>query len=355
MFFVRPARDRILRIEGSFSFTTAEALSETRRKNQFLSDLTGGQDVDDVFYVVDAAPRMTRDGRPYLALRLSDRTGAAEARVWDEAIDLAASLKPASFARIRGRAERYRGRPQVIVRQAEAVASAVLDQRDFLPSAYRGVDELTGFLNYFLTEVFDSDYRDLLEAFFGDEDFMRRFCLAPGHERSHHAYLGGLLEHTVSVATLCQHTAVQHPRLNGDLLITAALLHDIGKTEEFCYEGRISLSREGRLLGHVLIGQRMIEQRLRAHLPGFPYEKELELMHAVISHHGELEWGAPKRPQSGEALVLHHIDNLDARTKGFFEVVQGNGELTWPELKNYFRRPLDAPRAADREADPQSR
>ena len=324
-------------------------------KKQFLSDLTGGAAVDDVFYVVEAIRRLTRDGRPFLALKLSDRSGVCEARAWDDVIGMESCLRPDRFARIRGRAELYRGRPQVIIRQAGAVSGALLDQRDFLPSTYRSIEELSGFLTYFLTEVFDSDYRALLESFFGDGQFMERFCLAPGHERSHHAYLGGLLEHTVSVVTLCQHTALQHPRLNSDLLITAALLHDIGKTEEFCYEGRISLSQEGRLLGHVLIGQRMIGQRLRQQPEPFPREKELQLMHAVISHHGELEWGAPKRPQSGEALVLHHIDNLDARTKGFFEVIEGRGELSWPEVKNYFRRPLDAPLAADRETGPGAR
>ena len=127
---------------------------------------------------------------------------------------------------------------------------------------------------------------------FEDEEFLRRFCQAPGDVRSHHAFLGGLLEHTVSVATLCQHTTVQHPRLDADLLVTAALLHDVGKVEEFTFEGRIGYSKEGRLLGHVLIGQRMVEEKIRE-LGDFPRDKQLMLVHALISHHGELEWGRP--------------------------------------------------------------
>jgi 3'-5' exoribonuclease len=321
---------------------------------RFITGLATGDAVDEVYYLQEVDERTTRDGRPYLALRLSDRSGHIDARAWERARELKLRLAGDSFARIRGIAESFRGRLQVRVESAEPVAATGLDQRDFLPSSYRDISELTGFLDYFLTEVYDPDYARLLASFFTDPEFMKRFCLAPGDARSHHAYLGGLLEHTVSVATLCQHTVVQHPRLRSDLLITAALLHDVGKMDEFSYEGRIRLSRPGRLLGHVLLGQRIIERRL-AEMEGFPQEKELELIHAVISHHGELEWGAPKRPQSAEALVLHHLDNLDARVKGFFEIVEGSGELPWSELKNYFRRPLDEPVAADREPSPDRR
>lgn len=321
---------------------------------QFIADLEPGAGVDEVFFLREVEERSTRDGRPYLSLRLSDRTGTADARCWERARELKLCLVRDSFVRIKGKVESYRGGKQIRVEAAAPVDAAGLDQHDFLPSSYRSTGELADFLRYFLTEIFDPDFSRLLSAFFHDPEFMERFCLAPGDARSHHAYLGGLLEHTVSVATLCQHTAVQHPRLNSDLLITAALLHDVGKLEEFSYEGRIRLSRQGRLLGHVLLGQRMIEKRLEA-LDGFPEDKELELIHAVISHHGELEWGAPRRPQSAEALVLHHLDNLDARVKGFFEIVEGKGELPWPEMVNYFRRPLDEPKAADRELPPDGR
>lgn len=217
-----------------------------------------------------------------------------------------------------------------------------------VPVSYRDTDELLGYVEYFIAEIRDQDYSHLLKSFFGEPDFRRRFCLAPGDLRTHHAYLGGLIEHTVSVATLCQHVCVQHPRLDPDLLVSAALLHDIGKVHQYTWTSRIEYSREGILLGHVIMGQEMIHERI-SRLGGFPQEKETRLLHALISHHGELEWGAPKRPQSAEALVLHHIDNLDARVKGFLEVVTGSGEVSWPELTNYFRRPLDDPRAADKE------
>lgn len=325
-----------------------EAFTREAAKRQFVAELAAGTAVDDIFFLREVEKRDGRGNRPYLALRLSDRTGIIDGRIWEQADTAAASLRPDTFVSVRGGIEAWRGRLQINVRQAAPVAAGSLDQGDFLPATYRDTEELAGFLDYFLTEVYDPDYRRLLQAFFGDGEFVARFSRSPGAVRSHHAYLGGLLEHTISVTTLCQHACVQHPRLNSDLLVTAALLHDVGKLEEFSCEGRIRYSRPGRMLGHVLLGQRMIEERVRA-LDGFPEEKELELVHAVISHHGELEWGAPKRPASAEALVLHHIDNLDARVKGFFEVVAGKGELPWPEVQNFFRRPLTEPLAADRE------
>ena len=317
-------------------------------KRTFVSDLSPGAEVDDVFFMSGVAERVSKSGGRYVALRLSDSSGAVDARLWEDAGRMSGSPAAESFARVRGKVVSFRNRLQVNIKDLQPLAAEALDQRDFLPSSYRNTGELTGFLKYFLTEVYDEDYRQLLESFFLDKAFMEEFSKAPGDASTHHAYLGGLLEHTVAVATLCQHITVQHPRLDGDLLVTAALLHDIGKIGEFSLDGRIRLSREGELLGHVLIGQRMIEQRLRESFPGFPREKELKLVHAVISHHGELEWGAPKRPQSAEALTLHHLDNLDARVKGYFEIVEGRSELMWPRLQNFFRRPLTEPRAADK-------
>ncbi|MHB1003637.1 MAG: 3'-5' exoribonuclease YhaM family protein, partial [Thermoleophilia bacterium] len=266
-----------------------------REKNQFAAELAPGDTVADVFFLRDVSKRTARNGEPFLALRLSDRSGTIDGRAWgDDARHLEGVVTAGSYYHCEGSVVSFRGGFQVNIRRAAPCAEGSVDPADFLPSSYRDRDELIGFIQYFIAEVYDQDYRTLLESFFGDDAFLSRFRQAPGDARSHHAYLGGLLEHTVSVATLCQHVTVQHPRVNSDLLITAALLHDIGKVQEFEYEGAISYSREGRLLGHVLLGQRMIEERIRS-LEGFPAEKELQLVHALISHHGELEWGAPKR------------------------------------------------------------
>lgn len=317
-------------------------------KRLFISDIEPGMNIDEVFFLRRADERITRNGNSYFSLRLSDRSGTMDARLWRAVDEHRGLLGGDSFIRVKGRAGLFRGRLQINVDKVERARDDRLRQRDFIAASYRDIDELKGYIDYFLTEIYDSDYLRLLESFFHDAAFMDRFSRAPGDSRSHHAYLGGLLEHTISVATLSQHTVVQHPRLNGDLLITAALLHDIGKIEELTFKGRIKYSREGKLLGHVLLGQRMIEGRVQK-IGDFPKEKELQLIHALISHHGELEWGAPKRPQSAEALVLHHLDNMDAKVKGFLEIVEGSGEVSWPEMQNLFRRPLTVPKAADRD------
>jgi 3'-5' exoribonuclease len=318
-------------------------------KRQYIADIQPGNRFDDVFFLRELAMRVARSGKTYLALRLSDRSGVADGRIWKHAGEIGAGLEADTFVRISGTADSFQGRLQLNIQQVDIDEEEGLDPGDYLPSSYRDREELVGYLHYFITEVYDEDYRRLLESFFFDTEWLEQFCLSPGDASTHHAYLGGLLEHTVSVATLCQHIIVQHPRINGDLLISAAMLHDIGKTREYSYRGAISHSREGQLIGHVLLGQKMIEERIKE-LEDFPREKELQLVHALISHHGELEWGAPKRPQSAEALVLHHLDNLDAKVKGFFEVVAGSGEVSWPELQNLFRRPLDVPMAAEKSA-----
>ncbi|MBI5869848.1 MAG: HD domain-containing protein [Actinobacteria bacterium] len=316
-----------------------------------IANLSAGSAIEETFYLREVRQGIARNGNRYLALKLSDHSGSIEARIWKGTEALEAGLAPDLFVRVIGTVESWRGRLQLNISSAVPVDPEDLNQRDFVPASYRDVEELRGFLDYFVSEILDPDYSGLLRSFFGDMEFMEKFSQAPGDARSHHAYLGGLLEHTVSVATLCQHVTVQHPRLNSDLLMTAALLHDIGKVEEFRFDGRIRYTREGQLLGHVLLGQRLVEDQIRK-IGGLPEDKELELLHAIISHHGELEWGAPKRPRSAEALVLHHVDNLDAKVKGFLEVVDGRGEVGWPELQNLFRRPLDEPRAADRPVTP---
>ncbi|MHB9150529.1 MAG: 3'-5' exoribonuclease YhaM family protein [Thermoleophilia bacterium] len=315
-----------------------------------LADLIPGMTVNEIYLVKSKETRTTKSGKPFLKLRLGDRSGIADCMVWEDAERISAHFEAGDLVTVQGRASEYQGNLQLEATDIRSAAGSGVDARAFLPSTYRDIDELVGFLEYHVDSVYDRDYSALLRAVFGDQSFLGRFADAPAAKTFHHAYLGGLLEHTVTVADLCDHISQQYARVNRDLLITSALLHDIGKVDELTYESTIDYSESGRFLGHVILGVMFVSQK-SALIPGFP-EKKLELLlHAIVSHHGELEWGSPKRPKTLEALILHHVDNLDAKIKGFLEIVEGSRDADWTDLRNLFRRPLHVPRASHQEED----
>jgi 3'-5' exoribonuclease len=218
--------------------------------------------------------------------------------------------------RVSGRVERFRDELQVELRDIRRAEEGSVDPADFLPVAYRDLDELDGFLEHLVREVYDRDLRRLLDSFVADEAFRAGFRRAPCTRGGHHAYLGGLLEHTVAVATLAQETCTLHPRLDSDLLLTAAILHDVGKTREFSLGAEIGLSDEGRLLGHVTLGERIVAERAAA--AGVPDERALALLHCVVAHHGADSLPG-RRFGSAEALALYRLNALDASVKGALE------------------------------------
>jgi 3'-5' exoribonuclease len=277
-----------------------------------LTSLRPGDEVAGVFACTRKDRLLARTGTPYLALELRDRSGSLPGRAFKDADILAGRFDRGELVRVRGRVERFRDELQVEVQQIERAESA--DPAEFLPVAYRDLDELDGFLEHLAREVHDPAYRGLLERLLGDAELRAAWRRAPCTRNGHHAYLGGLLEHTVAVATLALETAVLHPRLNSDLLICAALVHDLGKTREFTYGAEIGLSEEGRLLGHVVLGQRLLDERGR----DMDDERGLALAHCVLCHHGPD--GAPgRRFGSAEALALYRLNALDATIKGALE------------------------------------
>jgi 3'-5' exoribonuclease len=200
-----------------------------------------------------------------------------------------------------------------------------------------------------VSAVDDPQSKRVLRAVFGDQEFFDRFCVCPGSQSYHHAYLGGLLEHTVAVASLCRALGAQYPHVDRDLLLCAALLHDIGKCDEIAFDTAIEYTDEGRLLGHVVLGVRRVRDAVARTRARVAPERLMLIEHAVLSHHGELEWGSPKRPSTFEALLLHHADNLDAKAAGFAALLGGAARVdeAWTDAANLFRRPLYAPRAAE--------
>jgi len=277
-----------------------------------LSSLRAGDEIAGV-YACTRKDRLTaRTGTPYLALELRDRTAALPARVFRDADLLGGRFDRGDLVRVQGRVERFRDELQVEIRAIERTADA--DPSAFLPVAYRDVAELDGFLEHLAREVHEPGFSALLEGLLGDAELRDAWRRAPCTRAGHHAYLGGLLEHTVAVGTLALETCQLHPRLNSDLLITAALVHDLGKTREFTYGAEIGLSEEGRLLGHVVLGQQLLEPRLAGMSP----ERRVALLHCVLTHHGA-EGAAGRRFGSPEALALYRLNALDASVKGALE------------------------------------
>jgi 3'-5' exoribonuclease len=280
-----------------------------------VAELRAGAAVDGVFACTRKDRLTAKSGAPYLAVELRDRTGSVQGRAFRDADFLAGQFERGDLVAVRGRVERFREELQVellSIKRAEAA-----DPAAFLPTAYRDLDELDGFLEHLAREVYDPDLRALLDAFLADGAFRAELRRAPCTRAGHHAYLGGLLEHTVAVATLALETCALHPRLNSDLLICAAILHDAGKTLEFELGAEIGLSEAGALIGHLALGQQLLVERA-ARMHGFPAEKLHAVSHCLLAHHG-VESLPGRRFRSAEALALFRLNALDAGVKGALE------------------------------------
>ncbi len=295
---------------------------------QTIATLRAGDLVDAVFACVRKERLITRSGDPYLTVELRDQSGSVPGRVFRDADLFAGRFDRGELVRVRGRAEAFRGQMQLTLEQIARVELSDEDAARFLPVSHRDIDELEGFYEHLAREVFDPALKGLLQSLLADRELRAELRRAPcslpfaGPGRSssaHHAFLGGLLEHTVAVATLAVELCAVHPRLDRDLLLCAALVHDIGKTREYAYGAEITRTEEGRMLGHIELGLRL----LAAHVPAtLPSERRMALEHCVLCHHGAEGAGA-QRPVSAEALALQRLNSLDAGVKGAFE--QGLG------------------------------
>jgi 3'-5' exoribonuclease len=292
---------------------------------QTIATLRPGELVEAVFACVRKERLATRAGAPYLALELRDQTGSAPGRVFRDADLHSGRFERGDLVRVRGRAESFRGELQIAVEQIERVETSDAQAARFLPVSYRDIDELDGFLEHLVDEVYDPGFKALLASLLGDRELRAELRRAPcslpptgpGRATGHHAFLGGLLEHTVAVASLAIELCTIHPRLDRDLLLCAAIVHDLGKTREYAYGAEVTRTPEGRMLGHIELGLRLIATHIP---PSVPAERRLALEHCVLAHHG-VEGGP--RFASPEALALQRINGLDAGVKGAFE--QGPG------------------------------
>ena len=286
-----------------------------------VAELRPGQRFEGRFACARKDRLTARNGSPYLALELRDRTGAIPARVFRQVDRVSSRFEAGDAVRVRGRAERFRGDLQAELEDVRRLDAGEYEPAEFLPSAYRSVEELEGFLEHLAREVHDPGLRSVVDAVLFGGPVAREFRRAPATRAGHHAYLGGLLEHTVSVATLATELCPLHPRLDSDLVMAAALLHDVGKVREFTYGAEFGLTEGGRLLGHLAIGAEIIGGAA-GHLSE---ERRVALLHCVLSHHG----ADPTRPGgsaggrkglgSPEAIALYRLNALDASVKGALE------------------------------------
>lgn len=317
-------------------------------ERRFIEQLAAGESVDAPFALRSKEMRAARNGEAYLTLELADRTGRIGGVMFRPDRESAA-IPAGTVVHVRGVVTSYRGVLRISAERIRAAQS--YDPADILPTGTRDAEELIAELRTLVRSVRTPALKAVLRVIFGDAAFMARFRLCPASQGYHHAYLAGLLEHTVSVGTICQSLADLYPHADHDLLLTAALLHDIGKVDELEFDTDIRYTDEGRMIGHLLLGERRVQRVIGSLGEKVPAELAMRLSHVLLSHHGELEWGSPKRPCVLEALMLHHADNLDAKTAGFIAASAPAAlvEESWTDAANLFRRPLWAPRAIDDE------
>ena len=316
-------------------------------KSQFVRELTAGQRVATVLSITARELRTGRDGTPYLRYILADKTGRIPAVLF-EPDTTAMAIPVGAVIAVSGTVTNYRGKRRIRI---DTATPGEAETSDLIASGLVDMAEVRGELRRLVDSVTSAELRRVLRAVFGDTPFLGRFMSSPGAQSHHHAYVGGLAEHTVAVARVCELLTEIYPHVDRDLLLTAALLHDIGKVDELEFDNSIRYTTEGRLVGHVVMGDRRMREAVHARNARVSSRTLTMLSHAMLSHHGELEWGAPKRPSTLEALLLHHADNMDAKASGFVDLTAHAAAVSeqWTDAHNLFRRPLHAPMAAEDE------
>ncbi len=310
----------------------------TDEQRVWIKDLRAGSDIEEVYAVRAADVRQRRGGGPYMAATLGDRTGEVTALVWQNVDRFRGVLEPGNVVAVRGQVQRYNQQLQIVVRQAEAVPEASVDEKLFLRSSSVDPTLLWKRLMETIEDVGDPDLRQLLLRVFSDPEVEERFRVAPAARAMHHAFRSGLLEHTVSVAEIARLLS-GHYDLDNDLVIAGALLHDLGKIWELEIGPSIEYTDDGRLIGHLPMETLFVEKKI-GELENFPRETRRQLLHILLSHHGEYGFGSPRRPKTPEALLVHTADNLDSKMAGMLEAIaaEGSDDAAWTPYSRILER-----------------
>jgi 3'-5' exoribonuclease len=293
------------------------------------------------FVVASKQVKPKKNGEPYLALTLADRTGQIEAKMWDNVEEYLDAFEQDDFLKIKGLINKYKNRYQLTIHKLRRLGEAEVDYTDYLPKTTKDIGELWRTLTEFVATFQNPHLKALVEMFMSDPEIAERYRNAPAAKTLHHAYIGGLLDHVVSLSRSCDLMCQNYPQINRDLLLTGAFLHDIGKIHELTYNRSFSYTTRGQLLGHMIIELEMLQAKL-AKLPDFPPELKTMLEHLIISHHGQYDFGSPKLPMFPEALLLHYLDDLDSKMEAMrahFEREAGL-EGPWTSYNASLGRPL---------------
>jgi 3'-5' exoribonuclease len=294
-------------------------------KKIFVNEIKENEKVESTFLVKQKSISFTKTGKPYLNLTLIDKTGEINGKVWEQAESLSKLFKKDDFIKIKSSSVTYQNSLQLNISAITLCPTSEIDITGFLPQAKNDIEQTFLKLKTIIEEIRNPHLKQLLDLFMADEQFVELFKISPAAKNLHHVYLGGLLEHTLSVSNLILQVCEHYQGLNLDLLLTGGILHDAGKIHELTYSRSFDYSDQGRLIGHITLGVEMIDEKIRL-IPDFPRELAIELKHLIISHHGEYQYGSPKRPKTVEALILYYLDDLDAKVEEIQSFIQQEQE-----------------------------
>jgi 3'-5' exoribonuclease len=281
-------------------------------KSPYIKELEPNQTITGVFLVTLKDVRQKKSGEPYLSLVLTDRTGELDAKMFDNAAEAIDTFDKDDYIRVKGLVQVFQNRPQLSVHKIQPVPDGEVDVADFLPSSKRDRDEMFRELQGWIAGVTNPYLKKLLDSIFADESVALKYRTAPAAKSVHHAWIGGLIEHVLSLCHLAKLTAAHYTDIDFDLLLAGVLLHDVGKITELTYAKSLGYGDGGQLLGHIVIGLQMVDEQIRR-IPDFPPKLRELLLHMILSHHGQLEFGSPKVPLFPEAMLLHLLDNMDSK------------------------------------------
>ncbi len=303
---------------------------------KYIKDYKAGDRISDIYLCKYRQAAVTKNGKPYENVILQDKTGTIDAKVWEPDSAGIGEYDALDYIQIVGDVNSFQGALQVSVKRIRVCQEGEYDPADYLPVSKKGIEPMYQELTGFIDSIENSSLKTLLQnLFIRDEKFVKSFKNSSAAKTVHHSFVGGLLEHTLSVVKLCDYYCRMYPLLNRDLLLSAALCHDIGKTRELSAFPRNDYTDAGQFLGHIVIGVEMVGEKIRE-IEGFPELLSAELKHCILSHHGEFEFGSPKKPAIMEAAALNFADNTDAKMQTFTELLEGTKETGWLGFNRLF-------------------